>query len=224
MKQQAQLVSDNKKFVALGQVSSYQPDRYMVQVIIQPADGSTEEDTPALQTGWIPLMSPWVGSGWGMFAPPNIGDIIEVHFQEGSLQNGYACLRAYTVGNPPASVQSGEFWLVHQTGSSIKITNDGAITINANAAINVTAASANVTTTGTTTIDAPTVNVNASTAINLNSTVVNIGDLTSGTLLDLMNSTAIAIYNSHTHNVLSTTTNIPNQQITSSLTQNVKAT
>ena len=102
----------------IGIVTSYDPNRYAVRVSIQPE---------GFGTGWLPLASPWIGNGWGMFAPPSIGDMIEVGFQEGSPEAGYACLRFYSTQAQPLPCPSGEFWLVHQSGSRLKLCNDGSV-------------------------------------------------------------------------------------------------
>jgi uncharacterized protein involved in type VI secretion and phage assembly len=106
--------------VKMGVVRSYSPDRFAVQVDLQPE---------GVSTGWIPLKSPFVGNGWGMFCAPSIGDVVEVDFQEGDGGVPRAGLRFFNDDNRPLAVPSGEFWLVHKSGASIKATNDGKITL-----------------------------------------------------------------------------------------------
>lgn len=104
----------------LGVISGINPAGYSVKVTFFP-DGSN--DVP--ETGWIPLMSPWVGNGWGMFCPPSMGDQVEVDFQDGG-QNAPICgLRLYDAENAPLNVPSGEFWLVHKSGAFFKLLNAG---------------------------------------------------------------------------------------------------
>ena len=107
-----------------GIVSSYDPATYSVNILLQPEEKLT---------GWIPLVSPWVGNGWGMFCPPSIGDAVEVSFQEGDQENGVAGWRFYNDEDRPLPCPSGEFWLVHKSGSTLKFNNDGTITSNATA-------------------------------------------------------------------------------------------
>lgn len=116
MRAQAQLAQGGKATVRIGLVSSYDPGSYCVKVRLQPED---------VETGWLPLASPWVGNGWGLFCPPTVGDSIEVQFQEGSAEAGIACQRLYSDADRPLSVASGELWLVHQSGAFFKLTNDG---------------------------------------------------------------------------------------------------
>jgi Type VI secretion system/phage-baseplate injector OB domain len=135
IRMQASINANARTLTSIGIVTGYDPDNYLVTVEIYPQD----TDNEALQTGWIPLFTPWIGNGWGMYAPPNIGDLIEIHYQEGSLQNPYAGLRTFNFNSPanPNSVQSGEFWLVHSTGSYFKLTNDGKISFNSTVEIDI---------------------------------------------------------------------------------------
>jgi len=211
MKMHSQIANSGKVFSALGLVTGYDPATYLVTVELY---GATD-DSPALQTGSIPLFSPWVGNGWGMFCPPNLGDIVEVHFQEGSLQNAYACLRSYGNNSLPLSVPSGEFWLVHQSGSFFKLTNDGKLLLNGGVEIDITAPIINITCATSVSVTAP--------EVSINSADISLGNL-SDSLTGLMNDVAIAVYNGHTHNSPDGVTDPPNQPIGSdALTINVKA-
>lgn len=105
----------------MGIVTSYDPAAYTAIVSIHP-----EEEL----TGWLPILAPWVGNGWGHFAPPSIGDQVEVVHAEGSVGMGMVVGRVFDQAHQPIPVQSGEFWLVHKSGSSIKLTNDEKISIN----------------------------------------------------------------------------------------------
>lgn len=103
-----------------GLISSYDPDTHAVKVELQP-DGTL--------TGWIPLKSMWVGNGWGLVCAPAIGTAVEVDFQEADGGVGSAGLSFFNDVDRPPSVQAGEAWLVHESGASIKLTNDGALTL-----------------------------------------------------------------------------------------------
>jgi uncharacterized protein involved in type VI secretion and phage assembly len=156
MRQQATQAMGERAMTRLGEIKSYDPGNYTVRVIIQP-DGNL--------TGWIPLLSPWVGNGWGMFCPPTIGDLVEVQYQECDHDAPIACMRFFNDKNRPLSVPSGEFWLVHKSGSLLKFHNDGSIEVSAPAAISYTASQHNFhgpvtmdsTLTAASTITAPTV-------------------------------------------------------------------
>lgn len=100
----------------LGIISGINPAQYSVKVTFIP---------DLTETGWIPLLSPWVGNEWGMFCPPSMGDQVEVDFQDGG-QNAPICgMRLYDSQNAPLNCPSGEFWLVHKSGAYFKLLNAG---------------------------------------------------------------------------------------------------
>ena len=101
----------------IGVVSGYDPANYAAKVRIQPED---------VETGWLPVATPWSGPGWGMFCPPSLDDVVDVHFQEGGKEAGFVCLRHFGDRFRPLPVPSGEFWLVHKSGSNFKF-HDGGI-------------------------------------------------------------------------------------------------
>jgi hypothetical protein len=59
---------------------SYNPADYCAKVQIEP-EGAV--------TGWLPVLSPWVGNGWGLFAPVTPGDQVDVQFVDGDFTQGY---------------------------------------------------------------------------------------------------------------------------------------
>jgi phage baseplate assembly protein gpV len=102
-------------------VLSYDPNNYCCKVKFQP-DGN--------ESGWIPVSSPWIGAGWGIVCPPSVGDAVQVEFQEGDAGAGYIVARFFNdVDKPPGACPSGEFWLVHKSGSFLKFTNDGNVSL-----------------------------------------------------------------------------------------------
>lgn len=119
MRAQAMQAMGERATTRLGTVQSYDPNNYAVRVAIQP-DGAL--------TGWIPVLSPWAGNGWGMFCPPTAGDLVEVQFQEADHDAAMCCLRLFNDGARPVLVQSGEFWLMHKSGAFFKLLNSGAAT------------------------------------------------------------------------------------------------
>ena len=106
----------------LGLVSGYDPNMYMVKVLLQPEN---------VETGWLPLGSPMVGSQFGIFAGPAIGDQVEVQFPDGDLSSGIVSMRFFNDQARPLVVPSGEIWIVHKSGSMLKMHNDGSIEISA---------------------------------------------------------------------------------------------
>lgn len=119
-----------------GTVTAYDPATHSAKVLLHPEE---------VETGWLPIRSPWSGNDWGMFAPPTPGDEVEVQFQEGGKQAGYVALRAFGDRFRPLPVPSGEFWLVHKSGGFLKFTNDGKFLVNGTAEIDVTTPVLNIT-------------------------------------------------------------------------------
>jgi phage baseplate assembly protein V len=107
----------------IGEVTSYDPNKFAAKVNLQPDN---------LLTGWLPVSSPWIGNGWGLFAPPNVGDLVEVVFVDGDLGAGTVIGRFWNSNELPLAVESGEFWLVHQRGGYFKLLNSGAVTFSDN--------------------------------------------------------------------------------------------
>lgn len=104
----------------VGAITSYDPNTYTAVVQLQPDD---------ILTGWLQVSSPWIGNGWGMFSPPNIGDLVVVEYINGDLQSGVIAGKFYNQVNLPLPAPSGEFWLFHKLGAFFKLTNDGKLTI-----------------------------------------------------------------------------------------------
>lgn len=201
----------NIGYVRLGYVSSVNPANSAIKVVIEP------EGT---ETGFMAYSTPWIGGpSCGWYAPPAIGTKAVVLFQEGDQEVPIGAFLLWHNGNmPPSGVAEGEALLLHKSGASIKLSNDGKILLNGATEIDAAAPALNITTTGN-------VNVVAGGSANIDSDSVNLGH-TSGALQSLINAIAVAVYNGHTHNdPQGGVTGVPNQQIDSSaITSNVKAT
>ena len=102
-------------------VTSVDPTRPAVRVTIQPE---------GVVSGWLPVLSPWVGAGWGMSCPPSPGDQVFVLAQEGQADHGVVVGRAWSDQMPTPQAPSGELWFVHQSGTFLKLASDGTIRIN----------------------------------------------------------------------------------------------
>src|SRR6516165_2050847 len=84
-----------------GIVTSVSPSDATVRVLLQPE---------AVLTGWLPVLSPWVGAGWGMICPPSPGDQVMVLAQEGDAEHGIIVGRAYSDQQAPPATPVGELW------------------------------------------------------------------------------------------------------------------
>ena len=120
MKRQSQAVLADVALPQTGIVRNYDPAKYQVRVELQPQGNLT---------GWIPLLSPWVGNGWGLTCPPTVGDLVEVIFLNGDIDAASAGMRFYNDTDIPLTTPSGEFWLVHASGAFLKLLNNGSATI-----------------------------------------------------------------------------------------------
>lgn len=103
-----------------GTVTSVDPDSGTAKVALQPE---------GVLSGWLPIMCPWAGSGWGMVCPPSPGDQVLVLAQEGHTEHGVIAGRVFSVSQRPPAAAIGELWLVHSSGSYIKLLNDGTVRI-----------------------------------------------------------------------------------------------
>jgi uncharacterized protein involved in type VI secretion and phage assembly len=88
-------------------------------------------------SGWFPVLSAWVGAGWGLAAPPTPGDQVLVIAQEGDSEQGVVIGCVWSAVDKPMNVSSGELWLQHASGSFFKLKNDGTIAMQA-PTVNVT--------------------------------------------------------------------------------------
>ncbi len=102
----------------LAVVTSVDAATFSVRVTVQPE---------GVLSGWLPVASAWVGAGWGLACLPGAGDQVVVAWQEGDAEQGIVVGRLWSSAVPPPQVPAGEFWLVHKTGSFLKLHNDGSI-------------------------------------------------------------------------------------------------
>jgi uncharacterized protein involved in type VI secretion and phage assembly len=99
-------------------VSSSDSSTSMAKVLLQPE---------GVLTGWLPVLTQWSGSGWGMSCPPSPGDQVLVIAQEGDTQHGLIVGRLFSNQVRPPSCAPGELIIRHQSGCAIRLTNSGII-------------------------------------------------------------------------------------------------
>ncbi len=102
----------------LGVVASVDPVSFTARVTLQPE---------GVLSGWLPVASAWVGAGWGLACLPAPGDQVLVLWQEGDAEHGIVAARLWSSMAPPPAAPVGEFWIVHRSGSFLKLHNDGSI-------------------------------------------------------------------------------------------------
>jgi phage baseplate assembly protein gpV len=105
-----------------GLVSSFDPAAYAARVLLQPEN---------VLSGWLPILSAWVGAGWGLAAPLAPGDQVLVIAQEGDAEQGVIAGCVWSAVDQPPGAPAGELWLRHKAGSFLKLLNDGTISLQA---------------------------------------------------------------------------------------------
>ena len=171
MRREAQRAMSDKAFVRIGQISSYDPNRYQAKCLIYPE---------MHETGWLAIGTKLVGSGYGMLIGPTQGDLVLVHFVDGDYNMGIIGDSFFTAAMPPPSpVQSGEVLILHASGSFFRIPVDGDIDLSTVANMNLTVSgnlAANVN--GTVTITSPTINLDGN--VSVSGTITATGDVVAG--------------------------------------------
>jgi len=209
----AQLAGGELQHTKVGIVTSYDPAIPAARVRLQPED---PDDPDATLTGWLPVPSIWVGDGWGLDAPVSPGDQVEVKYFGAEVENGYIAGRFYSDQVRPLGAKSGEFFLRHESGAFVKLTNDGKLAVNSQVEIDVTAPTVVIQATGN-------VNVQAAGQANVTAPSISLG-ASGQSLLSVITSAFQALFNGHTHNETGSVTGAPNQQMGAShMTSTVKA-
>ena len=108
-------------------VVSVDPARHAARVALQPE---------GVVSGWLPVMSPLVGAGWGIAVPPAPGQQVLVLPQDGEGEHGIIVGGAWSDAAPSPGAPVGEVWLVHQSGSFLKLQNDGTVRVNGDLHVN----------------------------------------------------------------------------------------
>ena len=120
LKAQAGAQDANAGQPRFGTVSSVDTASGTARVMLQPE---------SVLTGWLPVLSPWVGAGWGLWAPPQPGDQVLILPQEGEMEHGAVVARGWSAGAPPPQAALGELVLQHASGTQLRLANDGTVRI-----------------------------------------------------------------------------------------------
>lgn len=113
--------------IQFGFVAAYQPASNMATVYLAP-------DTTVAH-GPFPILTPWLGDGWGLQAGLRgggidtsgnpLGEPCLVLFPDPELQLAVIVLGHFNDRFKAPGAPAGEIWLAHEKGQSIKLTNDG---------------------------------------------------------------------------------------------------
>ena len=104
----------------IGVISSSDPTTATAKVLLQPE---------GVLTGWLPVLTQWAGSGWGLSCPPTPGDQVLIVPQEGDVQHGLIVGRFFSNLVRPPLAEPGEIIIRHQSGCSFQLSNSGIVAI-----------------------------------------------------------------------------------------------
>jgi phage baseplate assembly protein gpV len=127
LKAQAAALDAGQGRPRFGLVVSVDPARHAARVSLQPE---------GVITGWLPVLSPWVGAGWGMAIPPTPGQQVLVLPQDGDAEHGVIVGSAWSDAAPSPGAPVGELWLVHRSGSFLKLVSNGTVQVNGDLHVN----------------------------------------------------------------------------------------
>lgn len=111
-------------------VSTPHNKEHAVKVLLQPS---------GIESNYLPVLTPFVGNGWGMFCKPDKGDQVLVVYAEGDINCGVVVGGIFSDVDRPLPAPAGEFWMVHKAGAFLKFLNDGTVSLSASAGLNITA-------------------------------------------------------------------------------------
>jgi uncharacterized protein involved in type VI secretion and phage assembly len=120
-----------------GVVTAYDPQQYAVKVLILPEGVFPDDPEENGETGWIPLGTSWAGSGWGDCAPPAIGTQVHINHQESDTGTGLVQHQLFDAQRPPPQTPAGERWIIHQSGTFVKWTNQGQLLLSGKVDVNL---------------------------------------------------------------------------------------
>jgi phage baseplate assembly protein V len=113
----ASALDSNQPVTRWGTVQSVNTADMTAKVLIQP-DG--------VLSGWLPILSPFGGPGWGLLCPPVAGQQVKLIPDAGDHESYEIHGMTWSsAGLPPPGSAAGELWLVHASGAAVKLLNTG---------------------------------------------------------------------------------------------------
>ena len=82
-----------------------------------------------IETGWIPVPTIYVGSGFGFFADVDEGTECTVIFENGNPSSGKVIAYHFQDDTPPV-ISAGEAVFIHKSGSALRFLANGNVEIN----------------------------------------------------------------------------------------------
>ena len=146
MRREAEIVASQRATTKIGIVSGIHKSKHAAKVMIQPE---------GVESGWLPVGTVAIGKGWGLHCLPSLGDQVVVHFVDGDLASGVIGMRVFSLADAPAPSESGEFQLIHQSGSYLKFLANGMVLMKSAAAMTIESAASLTLKGGSVTIEGP---------------------------------------------------------------------
>ncbi len=112
-----------------GIVDTVKPDGSEAKVMLQPED---------VLTGWLPIVSPWIGPSWGLHCPLVAGNMVVVVADTGQAEHGMILGAAWNLEDPPPQAPAaiggkaspavaGEMLAVGKAGNVFRLCADGTL-------------------------------------------------------------------------------------------------
>lgn len=170
----------DRRQIVFGRVVKYDAVLHLVRVQIAP---EMNLSGPKLVTGWVPLLVPWGGNGWGVKGCPivnkahvlliKLGHPVGASFAIGPFHN--------LTNRPTVEGEEGEWLVKHQSGSRVMLKNDGSIEMLHSSGAKIELDSGGnvvIDTDGSATVDCATCELKASGEVNIKGGTVNVsGDM-----------------------------------------------
>lgn len=107
-------------------VDDYDPDTYSARVRLQPSN---------TLTGFMSILSPWSGNGYGIACAPKPGGQVMVVHLDGDDQTGVVVGGFYSDADRPPQTNgkgppAGDVWMVGPSGSHVRLTEAGKMALN----------------------------------------------------------------------------------------------
>lgn len=103
-----------------GIVTSWDADNHLAKVTLQP-EGH--------ELGWVTVRVNHVGNGWGMVVGLSDGDQVTLEPQAGDANTFEVTGVVHSDDDKPPRVESGEIYIRHKDGASIKFDKSGGATL-----------------------------------------------------------------------------------------------
>ncbi len=144
--QTKQIVLDlltSHRMLSFARVEEYDSKTHSVRCRLLPQLGPDADQTSGI-TGWLPLLTPWMGTGWGAQFAPIPGEMYCLVISLGTVGGGgmntgahFAIGGFYNTTQVPPGAPAGEMWIFHKSGTKVQLKNNGDVIIDATGNIRV---------------------------------------------------------------------------------------